>query len=345
MILSLRNGLQIGGVPFVLDASRPEQFAFASHAHADHCGRHRRVLCTPATADLARSRFGKSETITIVFGQLADVEGTEVTLFSAGHVLGSAQILMTVEGQRILYTGDLKPAGGKTAPPAAIPACDILIIETTYGRPEYVFPPVEKTIEQLVLIIKRAFIRGLTPVILAYGLGKAQETMALLEDQGFAFACHRSVYDIVEIYRKHRLPLSGAELFSADHLRGKVVMMPPGMSRSREWRSIKNPYTVFLSGWAVDNSPHKLAVDLLLPLSDHADYPQLLDFIEKTGARMIYTVHGFSELADRLMAAGRQARHLSGKATIDMLTGRDARPGNTYDLFDQAEKPRRRGRR
>jgi Cft2 family RNA processing exonuclease len=333
MILSLQNGLRISGVPFVLDAVRPERFAFASHAHADHCGRHHRILCTTATAELACARFGRTETITPEIGQTIEIEGIQVTLFDAGHVLGSAQILLVIDGHRVLYTGDVKPAGGKTTPPAAAPACDTLIIEATYGRPGYVFPPVEQTVDLLVTTIKRVFVRGLTPVLLAYGLGKAQEAMALLAQQGFAFACHRLIYDAVLIYRAHGIPLAGAELFSPQKLRDKVVVMPPGVPQSREWRQISNPYTIFLTGWALDRVPRRSGADLVLPLSDHADYPQLVQYIQKTGARTVFTFHGFPELAARLRETGLCARHLSRKDAVDMAGGRDAGPGTAYDLF------------
>jgi putative mRNA 3-end processing factor len=336
-VLSLNNGLRITGVPFVLDASRPERFAFASHAHADHCSRHRKILCTPATAELARLRFGKTDYVTLRVGEVAEIDNVTVELFDAGHVLGSAQIMMIVEGKRILYTGDLKPAGGRTTPPAPTPACDILIIEVTYGRPEYVFPSTEKAVEMLVSTIKRAFVRGLTPVLLAYGLGKAQEVMALLEDQGFTFACHRLIHDLVKIYRRYGVPLPGAELFAADRLAGKIVVLPPGMSKCREWKFIKNPYTIFLSGWALD-SARRPAVDVTLPLSDHADYPQLIEFIAGTGARTVYTFHGFPELSHQLRENGLTSRHLERKDVIDLLTGDNARPGAMYDLFGQRAK-------
>lgn len=335
LILSLDNGLRIAGVPFVLDASRPEPFAFASHAHADHCGRHHKILSMPATAELARLRFGKADYIELPVNEPVEIEGVAVELFDAGHVLGSAQIMMTVAGRRILYTGDVKPLGGKTTPPATTPACDILIIEATYGRPEYVFPPVDQVVEKLVSTIKRTFVRGLTPVLLAYGLGKAQEVMALLADQGFCFACHRLIYDIVEVYRRHGVPLSGAELFSADRMQDKVVVLPPGMPKSREWKFITNPYTIFLSGWALDRARRSSSVDVILPLSDHADYPQLIDFVGKTGARTVYTHHGFPEFSLRLRERGLTSRHLEKRDSIDLLTGHPAGPGAAYDLFNR----------
>lgn len=338
LVLSLDNGLRITGVPFVLDASRPERFAFVSHAHADHCGRHQKILCTAPTAELAGLRFGKADAVALPVGKAVEIDGLLLELFHAGHVLGSAQIMMMVDGVRILYTGDLKPAGGKTTPAAPAPACDILIIEATYGRPEYVFPPTADVVETLISAIKRAFVRGLTPVLLAYGLGKAQEAIASLADQGFRFACHRLIHDVVEIYRKYGVSLPGAELFNADRLDGKVVVLPPGMPKGREWKFIKNPYTIFLSGWALNQARRRAAVDLTLPLSDHADYSELIEFVAQTGAPRIYTFHGFPTLALRLQEQGLAARHLEKKDAVELLTGRDARPGATYDLFDRRAK-------
>ena len=333
MILSCNNGFHLDGVPFALDASRGVPFAFASHAHADHCGRHQKLLCTPATADLARLRYGRPEFVAVPVGARAEIDGVGIELFHAGHVLGSAQMLFMVDGRRILYTGDIKLAGGRTAPPAKIPECDILIIEATYGRPEYVFPPTGEVVEKLAVLIKRAFMRGLTPVLLAYALGKAQEVMALLEDQGFRFACHHMVYDIVHVYRAHGIALSGAELLDGAKLDNRVVVMPPGMPRYAEWKKIPNPFVIFLSGWALDGSRRRSFPDVTLPLSDHADFPQLLEIVRQTKARQIYTHHGFPDLARALQDSGREARHLVRGDSVDLLTARAADRKADYDLF------------
>lgn len=333
MILSYNNGLHIEGVPFALDAARGVPFAFASHAHADHCGRHRRLVCTPETADLVRLRYGRPQFFAFPVNGEHELDGCTIRLFHSGHVLGSAQLLITLAGRRILYTGDLKPAGGRTTPPAQIPECDILITESTFGRPEYAFPPQGEIVEALVVLIKRAFVRGLTPVLLAYALGKAQEVMALLEDQRFRFACHRMVYDVVKVYREHGVPLVGAELFDSEHLDDRVVVMPPGLPRSAEWKKIANPFTIFLSGWALDRSRRRSFPDAALPLSDHADYPQLMDVVNRTKARQVFTHHGFADLAGALRTTGLSARHLQSGDCVDMLTGQDAQLGAGYDLF------------
>jgi len=338
MMLTYDRGMCIDGVPFALDADQPVGFAFASHAHADHCDRHKKTLATPATADLLCMRYGKTEFLTFPVGATNDIDGITVELFNSGHVLGAAQIRLTVDGTRILYTGDLKPTGGKTTPPADTPACDILIIETTYGRPEYVFPAVAEVVEKLVSLIKRAFVRGLTPVLLAYALGKAQETLALLSDQGFRFACHRMIYDVVKVYRNYGIALPGAELFHGDRLDGRVIVMPPGMRRSREWKFISNPFTIFLSGWALAPARRRQSVDIMLPLSDHADYPQLIEFVERSGPELVYSHHGFADLANKMRDSGRKVRHLEKGDCIDLLTGNDAVPPPAYDLFDHHRK-------
>jgi len=336
MILTSNNGLAIDGVPFVLDATRTVPFSFVSHAHADHCGRHRKILCTAPTAALAEARYGKRRFLTLPIRQPEDIEGITVELFEAGHVLGSAQIMLTVDGNRILYSGDLKPIGGRTTAPAGTPGCDVLILEATFGRPEYVFPSAAETAEQLELLIKRVFVRGLTPVIMAYALGKAQEAMALLSDRGFTFACHRMVYNMVEIYRKFGVELPGAELFDGDRLRDQVVVMPPGHQRRSEWQFIRNPYTIFLSGWALDDARKRKSCDITLPLSDHADYPQLIEFVERVNPRFVLTHHGFPELAADLRRRGVKAMHLDKEDCVDLLAMHKVQRPISYNLFDRS---------
>jgi Cft2 family RNA processing exonuclease len=141
------------------------------------------------------------------------------------------------------------------------------------------------------------------------------------------------VYNVVEIYRRHGVELPGAELFDGDKLADRVVVMPPGIRRCREWKLIKNPYTMFLSGWALDAARRRSSVDAVLPLSDHADYPQLVAFVKQTNPEQVYTVHGFPDLASRLRERGLQARHVEKGECVDLLTGCATDPGSAYDLF------------
>ncbi len=336
MLIKNHNGIHLEGVPFVLDASRPVACAFASHAHADHCAHHQKTLCTAPTAALARRRFRGGEFTELPYGVSTTFAGTDLELHPSGHVLGGAQILMRVGGSRILFSGDLKPAGGKSSPPAATPACDVLILETTYGQPAYQFPPTEIVVANLVTLIKRVLVRGFTPVLLAYALGKAQEAIALLDGEGFAFACQRNVYAMCRIYEQFGISLSGIERFNGDNLRDKVVVIPPGRGY-REWQQISNPYRIFLSGWALDghNRNHRSRAEAMVPLSDHADYTQLLAFVEATGAQTVITHHGFPEFAQELRRRGLNAFHLVGKKPVDIRTGCAAGAGTTYDLFTQ----------
>ncbi len=332
MILSCNNGLKLEGLPFALDATRAVDFSYVSHAHADHCGRHKKILASAATAKLARVRFGKREFVTPPIGSPTEIAGVPVELCHAGHVLGSTQLRLRLAGRWVLYAGDLKPNGGRTAPPADTPDCDVLIVEATFGRPGFVFPPVEETLEKLVLAIKRAFVRGLTPVIMAYALGKAQEAIALLAGEGFQFACQRWVYEMVEVYRDCGIDLPGAELLDGDRLAGKVVILPPGHGSRREWKLVRNPFSIFLTGWALDNSRRNSA-DLVLPLSDHADFQQLLEFVKQTDPALVCTHHGYPEFAAILAEQGRQVCHLERGDAVDLLTGRKVNRQGSNDLF------------
>ncbi len=332
MYIKNHNGIHLEGVPFVLDASRPVAHAFASHAHADHCAHHQHTLCTAPTAALAKKRYRGGTFTELAYGEPQQISGIHVELLPSGHVLGGAQIVLNIGGSRILFSGDLKPQGGKCSPPAATPQCDVLIVESTYGQPAYVFPPRETAVVNLVTLIKRALVRGHTPVLLAYALGKAQEAIALLDGENFTFSCQRDIYALCRIYQQFGISLNGIERFDPDNLRDKVVVMPPGRGY-REWRHIRNPYRIFLSGWALDSNSRRSRADAMVPLSDHADYDELVAFVEATEARTVITHHGYPDLARHLRTQGLNAFHLTGKKPVDIRTGRAVSAGATYDLF------------
>jgi Cft2 family RNA processing exonuclease len=304
------KALYVPALDLWLDATRVKDFSFVSHAHTDHATRHRRVLATPETLELLEHRRGRTQAMTAPFNQPLTLTDHQVTLFPAGHILGSAQIL--IEGdRRLVYTGDFKLHSGVCARPAEVRPCDILVMECTFGLPHYVFPPFQETVERLANFIQKTQLEGQIPVVLGYTLGKGQEALKIVGQLGYPAVVHESIYSIARIYEKLGVAFGPYEKFPVEDLPGKVVVAPTYLRRKQLRQHLGRFRTVYLTGWGMDPSRRfALGVDLVLPLSDHADFNELVDYVRRAEPEKIYTVHGAPQFAAHLRDLGFDARHL-----------------------------------
>ena len=312
------RGIHLPALDLWMDSLRGRPGCWVSHGHTDHIAAHRHFLATGPTADFLRLRHPKSRPITVGYDEPVEGSGYRMTLHPAGHCLGAAQLLVELEstGRRIVYTGDLKLRSNPTSPPAPVLPCDTLVIEATFGHPHYVFPPQEQVLDDLTRFIDGCFHRGETPVVLAYILGKSQEVLHHLLERGLRVRYERRIGEVVRLYERW-----GA-VFQGDHadaeegdLAHSVVIMPPGSRRSPLFRSLVRPRTALMTGWALDEGARfRVRADAAFPFSDHADYSELLRYVEESGAKQVYTVNGMPHLAHHLSAMGIAAQHLDGKA-------------------------------
>src|ERR1051325_2494191 len=168
-----------------LDPWDPKRFAFISHAHSDHIAPHEEIILSERTSRLLQHRMpgGRVEHI-LPFGEKGTVDGLELMLLPAGHIFGSAQCVLFVGDETLLYTGDFKLRPGKSAEQAEWRHADTLVMETTFGVPRYRFPPTKEVIDRMVAFCSEAIEAGEVPVLLGYSLGKAQEILCALEGAG-----------------------------------------------------------------------------------------------------------------------------------------------------------------
>jgi Cft2 family RNA processing exonuclease len=234
--------------------------------------------------------------------------GYRIWLASAGHVLGAAQVVVEdPAGRRLVYTGDFSVRPRLTVPAAEPVRADILIMECTFGVPRYVFPPDDEVHERIHRFVERAHSDGAAPVILGYALGKAQEAMALLATWGYPIRIQRSVAPIAAVYENFGLQLGDYRPYNGSLLPGEVLVAPP----SARPRLPPGARTMYLSGWAIDpTTKYRLRVDEVLPLSDHADFDELVAFVQRVQPRRVYTTHGPAAFADHLRRLGYDAQHL-----------------------------------
>ncbi|RMF60162.1 MAG: MBL fold metallo-hydrolase [Calditrichaeota bacterium] len=305
------KGIKINGSSLWLDAQRVVQTCCVTHGHMDHARRHDLVIATKKTIRILQERVGKMRAIPLEFKQRLHLDGCTVRFFPAGHILGSAQILVENHGLRLLYSGDFNLHNCATAEAIEIPESDVLIMECTFGRPFYRFPQRAVVEQQLLDFVQRAFAQKAVPVVLAYALGKAQSAMKILGDAGFEMSVHTTIARLAKIYEEFGVDLGRWSGFKKSEIQGKVLVMPRHVAQTRLLQKIPNRRTVFLTGWAVNpGTKQRCRVDEALPLSDHADFDGLLEYARRVNPKRIYVTHGFSEFAQHLKRAGFDARPL-----------------------------------
>lgn len=319
-MISLEKGIKIEGVPFYLDARTKTDFSFVSHAHFDHTAPHRKVLATPETLLFFRHRYRKVVGRALPLKRRQTIDGVKVELYPSGHILGGAQILLEHRGKRIVYTGDFTLSPGWTSPPAEIPKADIVIMESTYGLPRYQFPTRQEVADLICRKVEECLAKSKTPVILAYPLGKSQEAAKLLGERGFSILAHPSIFDLCKLYTRCGVEFKNLDLLSSQPTTGKVVLLPPYLWRSRTASQISPKKVFFLSGWGLDGAARQsFAADEVLPLSDHADFAQLLAYLEEARPEKVYTLHGFVEFAEILRQRGYDAQSLEAPLASPVL--------------------------
>jgi putative mRNA 3-end processing factor len=315
------NGLFLTRPRLGLDVRRRQPHGFVSHAHSDHIGPHELAYCTAATARLYRLRLGeRRRTVDLAYRQPREFGDVRLTLYPAGHCLGSAMLLVESDSGSLLYTGDFKLGESATAEPAELPRADVLIMESTFGKPRYRMPPRSRTVEQLLELVHAALADGRTPVIHAYPLGKSQEVTRILTAAGVPVLQHSATFAVSQAYIACGVDLGDVQLFRPELLPGRAVITLPQGARDYRLRGLIRPLSIAVTGWAIDaGTKYRWGVDHALPLTDHADFDELLQTAEIVGAREIYCVHGPREFVGHLCAAGFNARPVHGSFQTRMF--------------------------
>jgi DNA ligase-1 len=304
-----------------LDPWDRKPFAFVSHAHSDHIAPHDEIIVSERTARLMQARLpGKRNEHVVAFGERRTIHGLDLMLLPAGHIFGSAQFFLETNNGSLLYTGDFKLRPGRSAEPTEWRQAETLVMETTYGLPRYRLPPTHEVIGQIVAFCRDALEAGAVPVLLGYSLGKAQEILCSLTGAGLKPMLHGSVHQMTRIYEQFGQSFCEYERYKADEVTGKVLICPPSANRSCMLERIRDKRVAMISGWAVDpNAVYRYQVDAAFPLSDHADYTDLLRYVELVQPQRVLTLHGFAaEFARDLRDRGVDAWALSEQNQLEL---------------------------
>ena len=306
------KGIYLPEADLWLDPHRGAKRAFISHAHSDHVARHDLTFCSEITHKLMVARKSAKKSGVVIsppLGEMVEWEGWELRLLPAGHIVGSTMLHLTrkADGATLLYTGDYKLRQGLACEKCAPMHADTLIMECTFGRPKYRFPPLEEVKASIWDFVSETLAEGAIPVLLGYSLGKAQELLRMLHGIELPVMVHKTVATMTEVARPHLGDLPDWRLFDANEVQGHVLVFPPGTKPN-----LPNCRYAMASGWAIDSSAkYRYGVDIVFPLSDHADHAELHETVELVKPRRVYLVHGYTrEFAAELRQRGWDARAL-----------------------------------
>jgi len=295
-------GIHVTPADAWIDPSRPVDRALVTHGHADHArGGHGETVATPETLAIMKLRYATDEGATpAVYGETISLGGgVDATWLPAGHVLGSAQILLEHAGEKIIVTGDYKRRADPTCPPFQVTPCDVLITEATFGLPVFRHPPIEGEIAKLLKALAdnpdRCVLVG------AYALGKAQRLIAEVRRAGHTapIYLHGAMERMCRLYEEFGVDLGDLRLVSdvkKDEIVGHIVVSPPSALNDRWSRRLPDPITAMASGWMrVRQRARQRMVELPLVISDHADWDELTQTVVDVNPYETWITHGREE--------------------------------------------------
>ena len=293
------HGIYIRPADCWVDPSRAVETALVTHGHADHArGGHGTTVATPETLAIMKLRYATDAGSTAVaYHETMRLPGNvDATYFPAGHVLGSAQILLEHAGEKIVITGDYKRRHDPTCAPFEVVSCDVFITEATFGLPLFTHPPISQEIAKLLGALDAD--RDRCVLVGAYALGKAQRVIAELRAAGHGqpIYLHGAMEKMCRLYEEHGVALGDLRLVAdtpKDAMRGHVIISPPSALNDRWSRRLPDPVTAMASGWMrVRQRARQRNVELPLIISDHADWNELTRTIKEVHAQENWITHG-----------------------------------------------------
>lgn len=301
-------GLYCAAGDFHVDPWRPVPRAVITHGHGDHARSGMGLYhCTRSGAAILRWRLGEQALHEHDYGETFTLGGARLSLHPAGHVLGSAQLRIEVDGEVWVISGDYKRQADPSCEPFEVVRCDTFITEATFGLPIYRWPPTAEVVRDIVAWRDHCAQRGEAAVLYCYALGKAQRVLAELKEQTDEPAwLHGAVAAGVEVYRRAGVPMLETRAVSEaprdENFAGRLVLAPPSAAGSAWLRRFRRAQQGFASGWMrIRGNRRRRNYDRGFVISDHADWPDLLRTIRETGARQVIATHGNTEALVRVL--------------------------------------------
>ena len=304
---------------FYIDPARPVDRAVITHGHADHARPgNAHVLATPETLSIMQVRYGDragGSLQPIEPGEIISINGVDVSVAPAGHILGAAQVILDWKGYRAVVSGDYKRATDPTCAAFEPVKCDLFVTEATFGLPVFRHEDAGDEARRLVASLA---VSGRTHLLGVYGLGKCQRMISLVRAAGYdrPIYLHGALQGLCDYYVSQGIDLGDLRPVAGvakEELDGELVLCPPSAIADRWSRRLGDPVTAFASGWMrVRARARQRGAELPLVVSDHADWPELIDTIRDVEAGEIWVTHGREDaLLHQIAQMGLKGRALA----------------------------------
>jgi putative mRNA 3-end processing factor len=294
------EGIYVKPADAWIDPSRPKPRALVTHGHADHaCGGHENVWATAETLAIMNCRYGTENGRAVAYGETVRIGEVDVGFVPAGHVLGSAQIVLEHAGERVVVSGDYKRRPDPTCLPFEPVPCDIFVTEATFGLPVFRHPATTDEVDKL--LARLADNPDRCVLVGAYALGKAQRLIAEVRARGHdaPIYIHGALQRLCDLYAELGVDLGDlrpATGVKKEELKGRIVVAPPSVLNDRWSRRLPDPITAMASGWMrVRQRARQKLVEMPLILSDHADWDELTTTIREVAPKEVWITHGREE--------------------------------------------------
>lgn len=345
MLRVTESGLYCDAGDFFVDPWRPVARAVVTHAHSDHltwgCGSY---LVSERGVGVSRERLGQygDRVEGIPFGDVRTINGVRVSLHPAGHILGSAQVRLEYQGEVWVASGDYKTDPDPTCDAWEPVRCHTFITESTFGLPIYRWPAPRTVFDDINAWWRENAAAGRASLLFGYGLGKAQRLLAGLDPSIGPILVHGAVDRMTALYRQAgvAMPETRYATTARGEAAGAMVVAPPNADGSAWARKFGAHATAFASGWMlVRGARRRRSVDRGFTLSDHVDWPQLLQAITETGAERVLVTHGFTGpvvrwLRERGLEADALATRYEGERDDASESPADAAPATETNEVD-----------
>lgn len=307
LLTNTPKGLYCAAGDFFIDPWQGVDKAVITHAHSDHARTgSRHYLSHRQSEPLLRARLGRDISLqTLEYGEELMINGVSVTLFPAGHILGSAQVRVRYKGETWVASGDYKLEDDGISQPFEPVACDTFITESTFALPIYQWQPQKIIFENIHRWIQENQSQQRFSVLVAYSLGKSQRLIKMLSERGYEIYCHGAIYNMQQAVNEV-LPQPEVHYLRPDTQKDEVrqgVIICPSSAVQSGWLRRWQPFvTGVCSGWMrVRGNQRRRNADAGFPLSDHADWQDLIKAITATGAGRVLATHGFSATLARYL--------------------------------------------
>lgn len=307
LITFTEKGLFCEAGNFYIDPWKPVEKAVITHGHSDHAyAGHKYYLCHKFTKPILELRLGENNYQTVEWDENTMVNGVKLTLYPAGHIIGSSQIRLEYNNEVWVVSSDYKNEDDGISGKFEPLKCNVFITESTFGLPIYKWKPQQEIYTDIINWISKNKENGKSSILIAYSLGKAQRVLQAIKETTQNIYAHGSVFNMQETLIQAGFDLKPVIRVTPETpkelLKETVIIAPPG-AEGTSWLKKFHPYSVGIcSGWMqVRGNVRRRNADAGFPLSDHADWGGLLQSVKETGAEKVFVTHGFQSVFSRYL--------------------------------------------